>query len=177
MVSYSTFNFRQRLSSGEHSFVQYRSLCKHAHIRVTSLNLAWLLSWYLRAIGHCIAKSCFIFHAVSDWWSVLQVRAWFEHCLKLKPVKWAPSKYSLTGENNQNFLRAPEGVQTEEIPDFQNVRGVFWGRILQIECNNKSLWEYIKGKLLKVMNVLYPPRPKFPRFTSGFQNNSGRLWW
>ena len=31
----------------------------------------------------------------------------------------------------------------------------------------------MKGQLLKVTNVLYPPRPKFPRFTSYFQKNSG----
>ena len=26
----------------------------------------------------------------SSGWSVLQIHVWFEHCLKLKPVKWAP---------------------------------------------------------------------------------------
>ena len=94
---------------------------------------------------------------------------------ELKPVKRAPPKYSLKGQKNRKFHRAPGGVRTEEIADFEKDRRVIWGRISKIECNNKSLWEYIKGQLLKVTNVLYPPRPKFPRFTSYFQKNSGRL--
>ena len=32
-VSYRTFDFQQRLTSGEHPLVQYRSLRKHAHMR------------------------------------------------------------------------------------------------------------------------------------------------
>ena len=64
---------------------------------------------------------------------------------KLKPVKWAPSKYSPKGEKNQKLRREPEGVRTEEIADFEKGKRVFWGGTSQIECDNSSLWEYIKG--------------------------------
>ena len=45
--------------------------------------------------------------------------------------------------------RAQEEVKTKEITDFEKSWRVFWGRILQIKCNIKSLWEYIQGKVLK----------------------------
>ena len=99
-------------------------------------------------------------------WSVLQVHAWLEHYLKLKPVKWAPSKHSPT-EKKEKFRRAPEGVRTQEIPNVENGRRVFWVRILRIWCNDKSQ--------RATFNVLYPPCPKLPEFISYFQRNSGRL--
>ena len=34
----------------------------------------------------------------------------FKHCLKLKLVKQASPKYSLKGEKDQKFRRAPEGT-------------------------------------------------------------------
>ena len=69
----------------------------------------------------------------------------------------ASPKYSLKREKSQKSCRGPEGVRTEEIIYFEKNRREFWGRTLQIECNNKSLWEYIEGQLLKVTNVLYLP--------------------
>ena len=37
---------------------------------------------------------------------------------------------------------------------FQEDGILFWGGISKIECNNKSLQEYIEGQLLKVTNAL-----------------------
>ena len=71
-------------------------------------------------------------------------------------------KYSPKGENNGKLGRASERARTEEMTDFEMDRKVFWERISQIERNNKSLWEYIKGQLLKVTDILYPPCPNFP---------------
>ena len=60
-------------------------------------------------------------------------------------------------------------MRKEETTGFKKARRVIWGKILRIECNHKSLWEYIKEKLLKVTNILYLPRPKCLRFTCFFR--------
>ena len=99
----------------------------------------------------------------------------FKHCLKLKPVRWSPLKHSPREEKKKKFCRALEGVRTGEINDFENGMRMFWGRILRIEWNNKSLRGSMKGQRLRVTNALHPPRPKFSRFTSCFQKISGRL--
>ena len=83
-----------------------------------------------RQLHKYVAKYCYLFHTVSDGRSVLQVLAWFEHCLKLKPVNLGPPIYSLEGKKNQKFRRAPEGVRTEQITDFEMGSRVFCGRIL-----------------------------------------------
>ena len=38
----------------------------------------------------------------------------FKHCLKLKPVKWAPPKYSPNGEKESKIPQDAEGMRTEE---------------------------------------------------------------
>ena len=63
-------------------------------------------------------------------------------------------------------------MATEKLTAFQEDERVFWVRIARIECSDKSPWEYMKRHFLKVANVLYPPRLKFPRFTSNFQKTS-----
>ena len=40
-----------------------------------------------------------------------------------------PPQYSPKGENDRKFSRAPEGMRTEELTDFQEDVRVFWGRI------------------------------------------------
>ena len=56
----------------------------------------------------------------------------FKHCLTLKLVKREASNYFPKGEKNRKFCRALEGVNTEEITDFQNGRRMFWGRTSKI---------------------------------------------
>ena len=60
----------------------------------------------------------------------MQVWTWFEHSLKLKPVKQAHPKYSPKLEKYQ---------KSKEIKDFKKGRRVFRGRISQIEFNIESL--------------------------------------
>ena len=125
--------------------------------------------------GLFIVKFCYSFHSVPDWWSVLQIFAWFEHCQTLQMIKWAPLKYFWKGEKNRKFRWAPEGNLNRENLRFLRDSRVFLGEILRTECNTKSPWEHTKGKLLKVTSVLHPPCPVIPQFLCYFQKKSNLL--
>ena len=81
----------------------------------------------------------------------------------------APQIHTFQKEKITENSAGRQKGENKEITDFQKSRRVIWGRLLRIDCDNKSLWEYIRGQLLRVTSVLYPLVLNFPNSHPIFQ--------